>query len=101
MAKLFADEIDFGDPIGLGPTLSLYLVVVAEVFAPILYYGLQDSMGIPISYCGNVRCRVCYSRRRSFPKMEKALLYLFGYILIFITGPGHYSLDYFIDRERR
>ena len=34
--KLFADEIDFGDPIGLGPTISLYLVVVAEVFAPIL-----------------------------------------------------------------
>ena len=33
--RLFADEIKFADPIGMGPEVSLFLVVVAEVFAPL------------------------------------------------------------------
>jgi putative oxidoreductase len=36
-----------------------------------------------------------------FGKMEKALLYLFGYLLLAMTGPGKYSLDHLLDRERR
>ena len=34
--KLFTDPTDFGDPIGLGPTISLILTVIGEFVAPIL-----------------------------------------------------------------
>ncbi|MCO4822706.1 MAG: DoxX family protein, partial [Flavobacteriaceae bacterium] len=34
--KLFASPIEFGDPIGVGPTLSLILALIGEVVAPVL-----------------------------------------------------------------
>ena len=35
LQKLIADPSDFGDPIGLGPTISLILVVLGEFVAPL------------------------------------------------------------------
>ena len=100
--RLFADEIDFGDPIGLGPVLSLYLVVVAEVIAPIfIIMGYKTRWVSLFPIVAMFVAGFVTHGGDPFPKMEKALLYLFGYTLIFMTGPGHYSLDYLIDRERR
>ena len=33
---LFSSEIKFADPIGLGPTISLILVLIAEIICPLL-----------------------------------------------------------------
>ena len=100
--RLFADQIDFGDPIGLGPALSLYLVVVAEVFAPIfIIMGYKTRWACLFPIVAMFVAGFITHAGDPFPEMEKALLYLFGYILIFMTGPGQYSLDYLIDRERR
>ena len=71
--RLFADEIDFGDPIGLGTsTFFISRCCGRSICSNFHNYGLQDSMGILISYCGNVCSRVCYSRRRSFSKNGKS-----------------------------
>ena len=47
--KLFADEIDFGDPIGSGTNMSLYLVVVAEVLLLFLLLWVTRLDGHPYS----------------------------------------------------
>ena len=100
--RLFADEIKFGNPIGLGPELSLVLIVIAEVVAPlfiIMGFKTRWATLFPIIAMG-VAAFVVHADD-SFGRMEKALLYLFGYLLLAMTGPGKYSLDHLLDRERR
>jgi len=92
--RLFADEIKFSDPIGLGSFLSLILIAFAEFIAPILiilgfktrWFSLFPVIGMSVaafvSHWG-----------QPFPKMEKALLFMFGFLVVALIGPGKYSID--------
>ena len=92
--RLFADEIKFSDPIGLGSFLSLILISFAEFVAPILiiigfktrWFSLFPVIGMAvaafISHSGD-----------PFPRKEKALLFMFGFLVIAMIGPGKYSID--------
>jgi len=92
--RLFAGEIKFGDPIGLGSTLSLYLIVLAEFIAPILIIlGFKTRwMAFFPAFAMGVAAFVAHGDD-PFARKEKALLYLCGYLAVLLCGPGRYALD--------
>lgn len=92
--RLFAEEIKFGDPIGLGSTLSLYLIVLAEFIAPILIIlGFKTRwMAFFPAFAMGVAAFVAHGDD-PFARKEKALLYLCGYLAVLLCGPGRYALD--------
>ncbi len=95
MIKLSTERpIEFGNPLGLGPELSLGLAVLAEVLCSVLIMlGLFTRWAlIPLI----VTMLVAYLKVHfddPFGRQEKALLYLFPYLALFFAGPGKYSLD--------
>lgn len=52
--RLFDNPIEFGDPIGLGPTISLILALIGEVVAPItINYWIQNKTSCNSSILNN------------------------------------------------
>jgi putative oxidoreductase len=100
LSKLMAGgEIQFGDPIGLGPVLSLILVVFAEVFCSFLIaIGLGTRLAsIPPMITMIVAAFITHGDH-DFGRKEMALLYLLFYLAFFILGSRKYSLDYLLFR---
>ena len=81
------------DPIGIGGTLSLSLVIFAEVFCSIaVLLGLFTRLAtIPLIITMCV-ATLSYAGQ-AFAAKELALLYLSFFIAILIIGPGRYSID--------
>jgi len=98
---LAGGEIQFGDPIGLGPLPSLILVVFAEFVCSILIgIGLGTRLAtIPLMITMIVAGFVAHSAD-PFGRKEIALLYLLYYIALFVLGSGKYSIDYLLTRKR-
>ncbi len=93
-------EIQFGDPIGLGPTLSLILVVFSEFFCSILIgIGLGTRLAsIPLMITMFVAAFITHGPD-PFGKKEMALLYLLFYLTLLIIGSRKYSIDYLLTRK--
>lgn len=87
----------FGDPIGLGPTVSLSLVVFAEAFcAAFVVLGLFTRLAcIPIIITMAVAFikvhKWTYSAAPGTGLM--ALIFLLAFTVILFAGPGKVSLD--------
>ena len=110
----------FGDPIGLGPTLSLILVTGAEFVCSILVIiGLGTRFAaVPIVFAMGVAAFVAHANdpwtmgeaftrfqakeiQTPFGK-EPALLFMVAFLTLVFTGPGRFSLDSLIlSRWRR
>mgnify|MGYP003390940761 CR=1 FL=1 len=88
MANLFAD------PFGIGPTLSFWMVVFAEVVCSFsLIFGLlQRLVLIPMIF---TMCVALFVIHASDPLVikELALMYLTIFVLTFFSGPGRFSID--------
>jgi putative oxidoreductase len=98
LSKLLAGgEIQFGNPIGLGPTLSLILVVFSEVFCSILIgIGLGTRLAtLPLMVTMLVAAFVSHGAD-PFGRKETALLYLLIYLTLFVIGSRKYSVDYLL-----
>lgn len=101
-AKLFGDApIKFGDPIGLGQELSLFLAVFAEVICSVLLLlGLATRAALlPLMFTMGVAAFVVHAGDE-FGNKELPLLYLLAYLLVFVFGAGKYSLDYVIGKGK-
>ena len=94
-----SEEIKFADPFGLGPVVSLVMVVFAEVFCSILIImGLGTRLAtIPIMVAMSVAAFQAHSGD-PFSTKEKSLLFLLIYIFLFVFGSGRYSIDKLISR---
>ena len=91
---LFADTVSFPDPLGIGAIFSLILVLIAEVLAPvfiIIGYRTKIASLFPIIMMTVALLMVHFND--PFGKKEKALFYLLAFIVIFLAGPGKYSID--------
>lgn len=100
--RLFGDgEIQFRDPFGVGDTTSLALAVFAEVICSMLLaLGLMTRWALtPLIITMMVAAFIVHSPD-PFGVMEKAMLYGVGYITLFLTGPGKYSVDYYLKTKR-
>jgi putative oxidoreductase len=93
--KLMGDEpIKFADPIGVGVTASLVLVVFSEVFCSILlFFGLTTRLAaIPLIITMLVAAFIVHADD-GFGRQELPLLYIAIYIVLVITGAGKFSID--------
>ncbi|ACU03590.1 MULTISPECIES: DoxX family protein [Pedobacter] len=93
-------EIQFGDPIGVGPVLSLYLAVFAEFFCSILLIlGLATRFAlIPLIVTMVVAVGIVHAAD-GFDKKELGLHYLVVYLFLLVAGAGKYSIDNLISRN--
>ena len=90
---LFSSEIKFADPIGLGPTISLILVLIAEIICPILIIiGVKARLAsIPPIILMLVAIFIVH-KGESLLALEAAILYLAAFTSIGLLGSGKYSV---------
>ena len=94
LSKLGDSPIEFPDPIGVGATASLILTLIGEVVAPaLIVIGYKTKLAaIPAAITMLVAAFVVHFSDPLGTK-EKALLYLIGFVVIFLAEPGKYSID--------
>ena len=92
--KLIGGDFEFADPIGIGATPTLFLAVLGEFICPILLIlGFKTKWAaIPPALVMAVAAFVVHSAD-PFGTKEKAILFLGFFLVIFLLGPGKYSLD--------
>ena len=90
----------FPDPIGLGSTLSLILIIGAEVGCSlfVIVGAFTRLATIPLMFSMLVVLFVVHASD-PFQVKELPLLYLGIYILLFFTGAGRISLDSLISKK--
>lgn len=96
--RLFGTEpIDFADPIGIGPSASLFLTVFSEVFCSILLvFGLATRLAAtPLLITMLVIVFVVHIHD-GFKKMELPMIYGVIYLGLILCGAGRYSMDRWI-----
>ena len=97
-------EIQFLDPIGIGPKLSFYMAAFAEGICTIfLIAGLFSRFAAFILAIDFV---VIFSfhafiAKDGFTVLEPRLFYLFCFVALIFTGPGRISLDYLFFNKRK
>ena len=86
----------FADPFGIGPEISLGLVVFAEFFCSLLLaIGLYARLAtIPLIINMATIVFVVHGND-PFSEKELAILFLVSFAGLFFTGPGKYSIDGF------
>lgn len=94
-------EIKFVDPFGIGTVPSLAMAVFAEVICAILLaLGLLTRWSlIPLIITMLVAVFTVHISD-AFGGMEKAFLYGIGFITLMLTGPGKYSVDNFLKKNK-
>ena len=92
--KVIQGDFEFGDPIGIGPKLSLILTVIAEFIAPILIIlGWKTRMASLFPTITMIVAFFIVHDGDPFSRKEKAFVYLIAFLTLYFTGPGKYSLD--------
>lgn len=91
----FADRMDsFADPFGLGSTLSLVLIVFAEVFcSALVVLGLWTRAALIPLIIGMAVIVFMVKGDAAFKEKELALVYLFAFVALLFTGSGRFSID--------
>ena len=99
--KLFGDDpIKFADPLGVGPEISLGLAVFAEVIcSALLTIGLVTRWSLVPLIITMATALFIIHGADDFSGKEKALIYLMGYLALFFTGPGKFSVDAFLHKK--
>lgn len=111
--------VDFGDPIGLGPVPSLYLVTFAEFLCALLVVvGLWTRFAaVPVVIAMGVAAFVVHGhdpwtmgkgaelffagKAKMWSSKEPALLFLSAFLALVFTGAGRISLDAMVRGRRR
>ena len=101
LQMLIAGNFDqFADPIGLGKTMSLILIVVAEALcAALVMIGLATRLAaVPTVIAMAVAAFVVHANdpwtmQQEGGSKEPALLFLTAFLTLFFTGAGRFSLD--------
>ncbi len=92
--KLIAGNFEFADPIGIGAAPSLFLAVIGEFVAPILIIiGYKTRFAAVPAFITMFVAAFITHGADPFAKKELALLYAVFFAVIFLVGPGKYSLD--------
>ena len=101
MIKLFDGDFTFADPLGIGVELSLGLTVFAEIFCALfLLLGLFTRfVSIPLMITMIVAVFIIHASH-DFGKKELGLFYLTSYFILFISGPGKFSIDAKMFKDR-
>lgn len=102
LVRLLSGNLNFSDPIGLGPEASLVLTVFSEAVCSVLILlGLWTRLAaVPLIITMAVILFIVHGDR---PVTEhiNVILYSLGYLTLLIAGSGKYSIDYLIQKKNR
>ena len=94
LIKLFSENPSFSNPIGIGEIPTLILAVFAEFIAPIfIIIGYKTKFFSIFPIATMIVAGFIVHFDDPFSRKEKALLYLAGFIVIYLMGAGKYSID--------
>jgi len=87
----------FPDPFGLSNPVSLSLVIFAELFCSVAFVSgfMFRLTPLPMIFSMGVALFGIHAAD-PFAMKELAFVYFAMFVLLYITGPGRYSLDHFI-----
>ena len=90
----------FPDPLGVGHSVSLGLAIFGELFCSIGFIlgALYRLAMIPMIFTLRVAFFVVHATD-VFAVKELAFIYLVVFILMYIAGPGKFSIDHIIGNE--
>jgi len=92
--KLINGDFEFADPFGFGAFPSLFFAVLGEFIAPIfIIFGFKTRWASLVSIITMAVITFVVHADDPFKGKEKALLFGIGFILLFLQGPGKFSLD--------
>jgi len=97
----FSEKADsFPDPLNIGIVFSLGLAVFAEVLCSLfLILGLWTRLTlIPLIITMIVAVFIVH-QGDPFSSLEKGLMFLTIYVVLFIAGSGKFSVDYLIKKK--
>lgn len=105
--KLFVifsgQEIQFMNPIGIGANTSFHLAAFAEgICAILLILGLLSRVASLVLTINFIVIFIFHAFivGDGFEVLELRFFYLFTFIALTFTGPGRYSLDYLLFRNK-
>ncbi|MGM0546565.1 MAG: DoxX family protein [Bacteroidota bacterium] len=97
LMDVFSWNIEFGDPIGIGPTASLILAAFAEGICSLLiaagFWTRFAALVLSINMFVAIFFFHIPNGDALFGGYELAAFYLISFIFIFLIGPGKYSVD--------
>lgn len=102
LQKLMAGgEIKFADPIGVGATVSLVLVVFAEAICSVLIgIGFKTRLATIPLIAAMFTAGFIHHTLDPIGQKEKAFLYILIYLIILVKGAGKFSIDYLVFRKK-
>ena len=94
LQKLISGNFEFGDPIGIGSTPSLFLAVIGEFICPILIIvGFKTRWATVPTIITMLVAALIVHGADPFNVKEKAVIFLIAFVTVLMMGPGKYSLD--------
>ena len=99
--RLIGGSFKFPDPLGIGSGLTFGLATFAEfVCAIALLLGFASRAAtLPLIATMGVAV-VVYHADDPWHKKELALLYLVGFVVLLLTGPGRFSFDEVLSKKK-
>ncbi len=90
----------FPDPIGFGSQFSLILAIFTEIFCSVFFiFGiLYRLVMIPMMITLGIAFFVIHNGSITLGG-ELAFIYLAVFIILYVIGPGKFSIDYFISQS--
>jgi putative oxidoreductase len=90
---LFSGKIAFADPIGIGETPSFILAVFSEAVCSLLVAIGLFTRWAALFLAVTMAVAFFIVHQANFKEAELAWLYLGGFVALFITGAGRFSVD--------
>lgn len=102
LIRLFSgEEITFMDPLGLGEVTTFTLTVFAEFVCSVLVIiGLGTKLAVWPIIATMATAAFIVHTDDGWGAQEMPLLFLFGFLLLFFTGSGKYSLDWYLLKKK-
>jgi len=94
LMRILDGNLQFGDPIGIGPAASLILVTFAEFFCSLFVMAgfMTRASLIPLMFAMSVATFIAHAGD-PFGDKELPLFFLITFTTLFLTGPGKFSVD--------
>lgn len=94
LQKLISGNTEFPNPLGIGQAPSLFLTVIGEFLCPILIIiGFKTRWATLPTVAVMLVAAFIVHGADPFGRKELALVYLIIFLVIFLLGPGKYSID--------